>query len=233
MKGAEINALCKLMAAFDQTYIPMTNELKVINKEHTMICAVERLNHGAPLFDVIDDRYIEAKAVKLSAKEDYEISTTENALYFKNDTSAYRFKVGVVPSGFEIVKEYSINPALIVTGVSAKELLAAVKEAKKFRDWVKLTAHDGKLTISTEYYNGEIEYRKEIGFAYNEVDFERMNEAYTSMFAVNYLIKVLSCAPAKTKLVIAIDNDYPIKIAWNTSEYRYGVIIAPRVESKD
>ena len=229
MKGDEINRLCKTMIAFNQTYIPMTDTIDVINDDHTMICSVERVVFGTPLFDVVNDRCIDVKSVKLNSKDDYKISVNKDIVSFTTDTSIYSYQT--VQNDFKPIKDYGFNPTLIIDDVLAKDLLKAVKDGKKNNDWVRVMYDNKtqKLYISNEYDDNTFITNVRASFGDNSIP--TLENDFSSVFATEYLIKVLSCVPTKTKLTIVLDNDYPIKIAWNTDEFRYCVLIAPRVEN--
>lgn len=225
MLGKNINTLCKTLKAFEQKEVPCSKILRVITPDHVMMCTIKCFN--GPIFGFEDDRVHlnpnDVLKLKIGNAERLTMSRDGDNLMMSNGETEYRFLIA--EDTCERPKELKLNPWNKTNAVDVKTLLNAVKQAKGLRDYVTLRTKDQTLTIEVSKGNTSMVKKiKHEGMA--------MDDELVSMFPTDYLVKVLSCVPLKSKLALLNDNDHPLILEWNDEEYEYQVILAPRVESK-
>lgn len=234
MIGKEINNLAKTLRAFDSTDIPMVSDISIINNDHVMALFVERADYTPILGIECENLGIECENVgipvkdfKLIDKDDYTITFDDNKLSFVSDTT--NLVVPTVEFTYAPVKLIQMEHDCILN-VPIKELSAAIKEIaqivkmnKYLGNYAYIDYFDGNLTIST---SDRSTYRKILDcLCYSEP-----TRTIHAVYDINYLKKIISCIPAKTNVVMAFSSDCPIRIAWDTKEYRYGTVIAPVIQ---
>ena len=226
MIGKEINNLAKTLRAFDSTVIPMASDISILNNNHVMALFVERVDYKPILNIECENVGIPVKDFKLIDKDDYTITFDDNKLSFVSDTTNL-----VIPtakstySPFELIQmEYDciINVPIKELSVAVKEIAQIVKMNKCLRNYAYIDYFDGNLTIST---SDRTTYHKKLDCLY----YTERTRTVHAVYDIAYLKKIISCIPAKTNVTMAFNCDCPIRIAWNTNEYRYGTVIAPLI----
>ena len=226
MIGKEINNLAKTLRAFDSIDIPMVSDISILNNDHVMALFVERVDYN-PILGIECDVGIPVKDFKLIDKDDYTITFDDNKLSFVSDTT--NLVVPTVKSTYAPINLVNMEHDCILN-VPIKELSAAIKEIaqivkmnKYLGNYAYIDYLDGNLTIST---SDRSTYHKKLDCS---CYMERTRTIH-AVYDIAYLKKVISCIPAKTNVTMAFSCDCPIRITWNTNEYRYGVVIAPVIE---
>ena len=227
MIGKEINNLAKILRAFDSTDIPMASDISILNIDHVMALFVERVDYKPILNIECENVGIPVKDFKLIDKDDYTITFDDNKLSFVSDTT--NLVVPTVESTYSPVEFIHMEHDCILN-VPIKELSEAIKEIaqivkmnKYLRNYAYIDYFDGNLTIST---SDRITYHKKLDcMCYSE-----RTRTIHAVYDIAYLKKIISCIPAKTNVTMAFSCDCPIRIAWNTKEYRYGTLIAPVIQ---
>jgi proliferating cell nuclear antigen len=119
-------------------------------------------------------------------------------------------------------------PATIEMG--AADLLLAAKAAEDVSDHLRLTVTRDGLTVSAE---GDVD-KVSIDFRRGEnveVEFQGSEEAYSSLFALDYLISFLKTVKHET-LVLRLGTDFPVRVDWvGTTRGTY--LCAPRIETPE
>ena len=227
MIGKEINNLAKILRAFDSTVIPMVKDISILTNDRVMALFVERVDYNPILNVECENVGIPVKDFKLIDKDDYTITFSDNKLSFVSDTT--NLVVPTVKSTYAPIELIQMEHDCILN-VPIKELSAAIKEIaqivkmnKYLGNYAYIDYFDGNLTIST---SDRITYRKILDcLCYSEP-----TRTIHAVYNISYLKKIISCIPAKTNVSMAFSCDCPIRITWNTNEYRYGTLIAPVIE---
>ena len=227
MIGKEINNLAKILRAFDSTDIPMASDISILNNDHVMALFVERVDYKPILNIECENVGIPVKDFKLIDKDDYTITFDDNKLSFVSDTT--NLVVPTVESTYSPVEfiqmehDCTLNVPIKELSAAIKEIAQIVKMNKYLRNYAYIDYFDGNLTIST---SDRITYHKKLDcFCYSE----RTRNIH-AVYNIAYLKKIISCIPAITNVTMAFSCDCPMRIAWNTKEYRYGTLIAPVIQ---
>jgi proliferating cell nuclear antigen len=171
-------------------------------------------------------------------KEVLKLASPGDIISMEQDESHGRivFRVGNITRRMNLVDTSSMSdPKVPQLWVQAKvdivvsELQKGIKAAETISDHIALSADAGSFELSsegdTDAANLRLEKNKLIGI--------EAKSKVCSRFPLDYFSNLVKAVPADTNVRIELDNDYPVKIAFDLAggngTVRY--LLAPRIES--